>query len=248
MTMCRVLRLLLASLLLIAPSAASAAAQEVTGFLTLEQMQEAVARMRETMFAPGAAVPDWNRGGANPDSALRAAGADRFYYLLRKTGGDGVAILTERPLASFVPEGWRIVDTYGDSSARVGNAIVQFEAFSERYVIGVRAGSERRGDVDCIEGIANAALYERPGARRGADDDTIPLLFRLGLLAGEGQTICTRYDGDRATGWRGRNFTPDGRRLPQLDDEHEVLTIVPAAPIESLIVYRPPPVRGPSGT
>ena len=34
-----------------------------------------VARMREQLFTPGDAVPGWNRGGADPDAVLRAAGA-----------------------------------------------------------------------------------------------------------------------------------------------------------------------------
>ena len=233
---------------LLGAGAIPAAAQEVTGFHTVEQMQELVAQMRATMFAPGEAVPRWNRGGANPDAELRAAGADRFYYLLHRTSGDGVAILTDRPLASFVPEGWRVVDTYGDSNARVENPAVQFEPMSERYVMAARAGSDRSRGVDCIDGIANATLYERPGAAAGPDDDMLPLLFRLGLLAGEGQTICTRYEGTRATGWRGLNFTPDGRRLAAFDDDFERITIVPAAPIESLVVFRAPPAQGPGGT
>ena len=67
-------------------AAAPAASQEVTGFMTVEQMQEAVARLREQVFTPGDAVPGWNRGGADPDAVLRAAGADRFYYLIRGAG------------------------------------------------------------------------------------------------------------------------------------------------------------------
>ena len=96
---------------LLGAAAAPAASQEVTGFMTVEQMQEAVARMREQLFTPGDAVPGWNRGGADPDAVLRAAGADRFYYLIRGAGSDAVAILTERPLTGFVPSDWRVVDT-----------------------------------------------------------------------------------------------------------------------------------------
>jgi hypothetical protein len=122
------------------------------------------------------------------------------------------------------------------------------QPLSDRYVMAVRAGTERRGGVDCITGLANATLYERPGRPAGRDDDSTPLLFRLGLLALEDQTVCTRYEGDRASGWRGRNFTPDGRRLAALDDEFERITIVPAAPLDRLIVYRAPPAQGPTGT
>lgn len=229
-------------------AAAPAAAQEVTGFLTLEQMQEAVSRMRETLYAPGDAVPGWNRGGADPDAALRAAGADRFYYQIHGTGGDGVALLADRPFASLVPADWRVVDTYGDSATTIRNPVIQFEALSDRYVVAVRAGTERRGGVDCIDGIANATLYERPGRSASTDDDSVPLFFRLALLAAEGQTVCTRYEGSREAGWQGRSFTPEGRRLSGLDDEFERITIIPAAPIDSLIVYRPPPRQGPNGT
>ena len=233
---------------LLGAAAAPAASQEGTGFMTVEQMQEAVARMREQLFTPGDAVPGWNRGGADPDAVLRAAGADRFYYLIRGAGSDAVAILTERPLTGFVPSDWRVVDTYGDSSARAANPVVQFEPLSERYVMAIRASTERRGGVDCVTGIANATLYERPGRAASPDDDSVPLLFRLGLLAIADQVVCTRYEGDRSAGWRGLNFTEDGRRLAALDDDHERITIVPAAPLDRLLVYRRPPPQGPSGT
>lgn len=239
------LAFLAAGLLAAAPPAA---AQEITGFETLEQLQEAVSRMREQLYTPGDAVPGWNRGGADPDSVLRAAGTDRFYYLIHGTGGDSVAILADRPFASLIPADWRVIDTYGDSSTAVVNPVIQFEALSDRYVVAVRAGSERRGGVDCVAGLTNATLYERPGRTARSDDHSIPLFFRLALLAAEGQTVCTRYDGDRETGWRGRSFTSDGRRLSGLDDEGERITIVPAGPVERLLVYRPPPAQGPSGT
>lgn len=233
---------------LLATAAPPGAAQEITGFQTVEQMQEMVARMREQLFTPGDAVPGWNRGGADPDAVLRAAGADRFYYLIHGSSGDGVAILADRPFASVVPDGWRVVDTYGDSSTAVDNPVIQFEPLSDRYVMAVRAGAERRNGVDCMSGITNATLYERPGATERPDDAQIPLFFRLALIASEGQTVCTRYDGDRAKGWRGRNFTADGRRLAGLDDDFERITIVPAAPIDRLVVYRAPPAQGPNGT
>lgn len=233
---------------LLAAASPPAAAQEVTGFMTLEQMQEAVSRMREALYAPGDAVPGWNRGGADPDAELRAAGADRFYYLVHSAGGDAVAILGDRPFASLIPAEWRVVDTYGDSAAAVTNGVVQFEPLSDRYVVAVRAGTERRGGVDCVAGITNATLYERPGRTARPADADIPLFFRLALLAAEGQTVCTRYEGDRASGWRSRAFTAEGRRLPGLDDEFERITIIPAGPIDSQLVYRPPPAQGPSGT
>lgn len=241
-------RFILLAAILSGALAAPARAQETTGFPSVADMQRVVTQIREQMYTPGAAVDGWNRGGANPDAELRRAGADHFYYRLSKADGDGVAILTDRPLADFAPAEWRVVDTYGDSSARVANPVVQFEAMSERYVVGLRAGSARRGDVDCIDGIANAVLYERPGAAPTSEDDTIPLFFRLVLLAGENETVCTRYEGSREAGWHGRAFTADGHSLPELDDEAERITIVPAAPIQRLITFHARPGPALPGT
>lgn len=212
-------------------------AQETSGLPSLADMQRLVTQMRGQMFRTGAAVAGWNRGGANPDAELRRAGADRFYYRISKPSGDSVVILTDRPLASFAPAGWRVVDTYGDSASRAANPVVEFQALSDRSVVGLRAGSDRRGDVDCIDGIANAVLYERPEAQRSDEDATLPLLFRLVLLAGEGQTVCTRYEGNRETGWHGNSFTPDGHSLPELDEAAERITIIPAAPVERLVTF-----------
>jgi hypothetical protein len=237
----RAFSLFLAALFASVP-ASPAAAQDVERATppSVADMRVIVERMRAEMYAPGERVANWDRGGADPDAALRAAGADSHFYRLHRAHGEAVVMLTDRPIASFVPAGWRVVDTYGASATRVANPFVQFEAFSDRYVIAIRAGSARRGDADCVDAVANATLYERPGAAAIAADDNIPLFFRLVLLAGEGQTVCTRYEGSARAGWRGRAFLPDGRRLPQLDDAEERITIVPRAPIEGLITYRAP--------
>ena len=38
-------------------------------------------------------------------------------------------------------------------------------------------------------------------------------------------------------GWRARYFTEDGHRLPGLEEE-QLITIVPAAPLERLVSYQ----------
>ena len=200
----------------------------------LEALREAVASMRRHMFAPGPAVEGWDQGGADPDSELRAAGAERHFFRLSSDDGPSVVMLTRRPIADFAPAEWRIVDSYGSSRTELANPFVQFTSLTPRYVIGVRANSRRVASVDCSDAPENAILYEVPGAPGSADDEQIPFFFRIALLAGEGQVVCSRYERE-AEGYRVRAFLPDGRSLPQLDDESERLTIVPAAPLDMLL-------------
>ncbi len=133
-----------------------------------------------------------------------------------------------------------MVDSYGSSATPLASPQVDFAALSPRYVVAIRAQFERRGGVDCSEGITNALLYEVPDAPAREDDAIVPLLFRALILALEGQEICVRSDGDSARGYRSRVFLPDGRLLPEMTDD-DVATIVPAAPIDRLVVWRQAP-------
>lgn len=205
----------------------------------LEQFRTMVAAMRSTLLRPGERVPGWNVGGADPDSDLRARGADRHYLLSSGADGDSVSILTSRPIAELAPADWRAVDSYGSSATPLAAPQVDFAALSPRYVLAVRAQFERRGGVDCTQGITNALLYEVPDAPAAEDDETVPLLFRALILALEGQELCVRSDGDPARGYRSRVFLPDGRPLPEMSDD-DVTTIVPAAPVDRLVVWRRP--------
>lgn len=201
----------------------------------LNQLREAVRQLRTELFTPGELVPGWDRGGANPDAELRALGADTHYYRIVKPHSVAIVILTARPIAAFAPAGWRVADTYGSPVDHAENPIVQFETMSPRYVVGLRAGSVRRNDADCSDGIVNAVLYERPDAAASADDANVPIFFRLVLLATENQIVCTRYEGNRTAGWHERAFLPDGHPLPRMETERNLITIVPAAPVERLL-------------
>jgi hypothetical protein len=201
----------------------------------LAALRGAVTAMRESIFAPGPAVQGWNVGGADPDGEARAAGAETHW--LHLTGGEdgpSVVMLTRRGIADFAPAGWRIADSYGTRAAALDNPFVQFGRLSPRYVLALRANSRRVGTADCSDPISHAILYEVPGAPESPEDEDMPLLFRIALLAGEDQVSCTRYDRDGAA-YRLRAFLPDGRSLPQQDDEGERLRVVPAAPLESLL-------------
>lgn len=203
----------------------------------LAELRTAVAAMREEMFRPGPLVPGWNAGGADPDSELRAAGAERHVFLLRTTGEPpSVIVLTNRGIRDFAPPEWQVVDSYGSATEAVETPTVQFSWISPRYVIGTRAGGFRRDTVDCSGGIAHALLYEVPGETMTEDDEMALLTFRLALLARENVTTCTRWEGNRAAGWTGRSLLPDGRSLPGLEGQgEERMTIVPTAPLAELM-------------
>jgi len=233
----KALNLVLSALLLTAPPALAAQERRSEWDMSVAELEAMVERLRGEMYRPGEQVPGWDRGGANPDADLRAAGADSHYFRLQRPSGVGVVILSGRPIASFAPAGWRVVDTYGSAAASIDNPFVQFEALSPRYVVALRASSARRGDADCVDSVTNATLYERPDVAAGEADAQIPLMFRLLLLAAENQSVCTRYQGNRQEGYRALAFLPDGRSLPRLNESDERITIVPAAPIEQLVTY-----------
>jgi hypothetical protein len=233
----KALRLIALLSLLAGPAALPAQDVRSEWDMSVAEMQQMVERLREEMYRPGERVPGWNRGGANPDADLRAAGAERHYFQLQRPSGRGIIILSDRPVASFAPAGWRVADTYGSAAQTVDNPFVQFEALSPRYVVALRGGSARRGDADCVDSVANATLYERPDVAAGEADARVPLMFRLLLLAAENQTVCTRYQGNRAEGYRGLAFLPDGRSLPRLNESDERITIIPAGPIDRLVTW-----------
>jgi hypothetical protein len=200
----------------------------------LAALRQMVVAMRAEAYAPGPRVEGWDRGGADPDADLRAAGADNHYFLLSSSEGPEVVMLTGRPIAALAPDDWQIVDSYGSSATAVANPFVQFAAMSPRYVLAIRANSRRVASVDCSDPITNAILYERPDAPASPADADMPILFRILMLAGEDQVTCSRYDRE-GSGYRVRAFLPDGRSLPQLDTDGERITIVPAASLESLL-------------
>ena len=208
------------------------------------QFQGLLDQMRAALFTPGEQVPGWDAGGADPDAATHALGADRFYQLSRSEGSYGVTILTDRPITDFAPERWRVADSYGQPGERLDTPQLDFHPLSERYIMASRVSPWRLNDVRCYRDFSQAILYEDPAAPARPDDEAIPMMFRMMMLAMEGQTICSRMDGDRQSGYRPSYFTPDGRRLPALQTPDMLVTIVPAAPIEQLVRAGPPRPAG----
>lgn len=232
------------SLALAAPAAGQVNGEQDLQIAGVEALRQAVEEMRSTLFRRGPRVEGWDIGGVDPDAELRARGSDRFYFLNRDSAGTSVGIITQRPPSEFAPASWRVVDSYGSMTEDLTDPQLDFLAFSERYVMAMRSQFHRRRDVNCSTGIAGALLYELPDAPSAPGDETVPIMFRLILLAAGEQEVCVRTDGDGDTGYRSRMFTPDGYELPELNDPQGVTIIVPAAPIDRLIE---PPPPGPDG-
>lgn len=239
---------LLAAIALTAPGPAGASAVPAQPGATQENeagdlatFQAAVAQLRADILRTGERVENWDRGGADPDADALALGGDTHFLL--SSGGDGnsVGIVTARPLADFAPASWRVVDSYGAAGESLESPQLAFQSLSARYMIGARTQIWRQNDVSCWRNFSHVLLYEVPGAPASADDELMPMMFRLLILALEDQTICVRAEGDRERGYSSRYFLPDGRALPEMDEPDERVTIVPAAPVERLVT--PPPPR-----
>lgn len=205
-----------------------------------EQLRGLVQEIRATMLRTGEVVPGWNVGGADPDAALRAKGADTHYFLIDDGGSREVSILSDKRIDTFAPGDWRQVDSYGSPVAYAEKPSIAFAALSSRYAVGLRGDGYRANDVDCSKKITHAILYEDPDAPDdGTDRDSAIGLFRVTLLAMDGQEICTRSQGNAETGWTARYMLPDGRDLPELNSKKTHMTIVPAAPVDTLIKAAP---------
>lgn len=218
-----------------APGWAQISGEQDIQIADVEVLRRAVEDLRAAMLRPGERVEGWDRGGANPDAELRARG-EGYFFLNRDSEGTSVGIITQRPLSDFAPADWRIVDSYGSLDETLPSPQLDFIHLSPRYVVGSRTQFERRRDVDCTMGFSGALLYELPDAPATPGDESIPIMWRLLILALEGQEICVRTEGSAATGYRGRVFLPDGTELPELSDPDGVTMIVPAAPIDQLLV------------
>ncbi len=234
-----ILSLLLPLLLLAAPAGAAAQSDPGNPEAAFADLQAMVASMRAHLYAPGEHVPGWDRGGADPSADLRTAGADAHYFSISDSTGRMVGILSPRPISAFAPAAWRVIDTYGSSATRLERPEIGFQMLSHRYAVGLRANGRRTRDADCTDPVTNATLYEIPGAPAHETDDMIPVLFRVALLASEGQVICSRWEGNARTGYRSTSFTPEGQRLPALDEDVKLFRIVPAAPIDRLLAFVP---------
>ncbi|MFN3388214.1 MAG: hypothetical protein ACK40O_04735 [Allosphingosinicella sp.] len=206
-----------------------------------DAMRAMVEELRTEVLRPGETIQGWDVGGGDPEAALRAKGADRFYFLESEGGKRNVGIVTERRITDFAPARWRVLDSYGSPVAYAENPSVGFTALGTRHFIGMRQDGYRENGIDCSRKFTHALLFEDPEAPADDTDTQSAIgLFRIAIMAMEGQTICARSDGDAEAGWNVRYLLPDGRALPVMNDPPTHLAIVPAAPVDTLVRSAPP--------
>jgi hypothetical protein len=249
--------LLIAAAMLTAPLAAASAdvptklGESVATENSNRELEAAVRAIREAMFPAGERVENWDVGGADLEGVIRAMGADKYYALETDTsaGSSTLVILSDRPIADFAPAAWRVAAEHGSAETELANPSLGFGYLTSRYVLATRHDGRRVRDADCSDRIGHAILYEVPGAPEAPEDRDIPDLFTGLMLAAEGQTLCVRFDGDREKGYSVRYFFADGRQLlnPDRSIPANRATIVPAAPIDSLIKPPPPAAATPPG-
>ena len=225
--------------------ASPAAAQPSTTPLPAE-LKALVDNARAELLKPGAVVAGWNVGGADPNAEIEARGAERHYFVEESDDGEiDVSIRTPRRIDALAPARWQPIDSFGSAIDYVERPLVSFSPVGTRYAIGARSGEWRENGIDCGKGPAHAILYELPdGAKDSVARDEAIMLFRITMLAIEGQTICARHVGTAGEGWRTRLMLRDGRDLPELNKSQSRLRIVPAAPVETLMKGKPMPPAG----
>lgn len=201
------------------------------------ELKTLVDTARAELLKPGPVVAGWNVGGADPNAELALRGADKHYFLEEHEDGDAdVSIPTTRRIDALAPAAWRAIDSFGSPIDYVERPTVSFSPVGTRYAIGARSGEWRENGVDCGKGPSHAILYERPeGPKEDLGRDEAIMLFRITMLAIDGQTVCVRHEGNARDGWRSRLMLRDGRDLPELNKGSSRLRIVPAAPLETLV-------------
>ena len=200
------------------------------------EVGEMIDAARAHVMRPGEVIEGWNSGGANPEEELRRRGADKYYLLGIEGAEQDVLIVTDRSISDVAPSAWKPLDTYGDAAERPENGSVSFVPMDGGYVVALRSGSRWHGGILCSSPATEAVLYADPASPFASHDhETAIALFRIAMLALEGETVCVRYDGDADRGWRARFLLPDGRALPELNKEETVTRIVPAGPLERLV-------------
>ena len=232
----RLVRLLTCAALTMAPAPAGAQPPETPDSGKPAAFQAMVDQVRRGMMAPGPVVERWKVGGADPTAALVARGADRHVMLVEDENGTTVSFSTDRRIADLAAPGWRVVDTYGSPVAYAENPTIGFSPVGTRFVVGARTAGWRENGLDCGKQPTHAILYERSDAPADQTTDQAMTFFRITMLAMEGQTICSRAVGDSRRGWRLTYLLPDGRALPAFNKNETRMRIVPAGPIDRLVV------------
>lgn len=200
-------------------------------------LETALDQMTAELLKPGEVRQGWEKGGVDVYKALEAApgGTGKNYLLsVDKDGERSLTIVRPAAPATFVPDNWKRMLRSGDRQSSQANVTVA-NLDGPYFIVGWET-SRRVADAFCSSGGIGGELHRSSGAdtEGQAPDYLIPALFNGAVKRFQKVRVCWRFD-RKGDGYAVTYFLEDGRALPTMNDAEELVTIVPAQPVERLL-------------
>lgn len=166
-------------------------------------------------------------------------GGTKQNYILAvdKDGDRSVIIVAVEDVAGAIPDSWNVLHQIGERQPSDGTTYLTIAHLDGPLFFAAWDTLRRVGDGFCSGGGVGAELYETSGSAPTGElpEGMAHALFTAVVKRMQDRTVCWRYD-RQADGYRVTYFLEDGRSLPTIDQFEERLTIVPAQPIEQLLM------------
>lgn len=196
----------------------------------------------ETWFADlltlGEPEPGWSDGGVDMQALWETApgGTARHHLLSVNAAGDRQLMVSSgHALAALIPEGWTLIEQFGPDAAAAEPSDLQITPIDDRYIYVARGPTSRVGQAECSAGEPSVLLYERAGAPSDMAAGEARVLLGYLLDRFGNLLVCARFDELAPGRYAMRYYSEDGRPLVRLNEQREVIEIVPVGPIEALL-------------
>lgn len=215
------------------------AATPVTGSAELDQqtaLNQALDQAVVAMFEPGEPDPNWSKGGADVEKAIRAR-PGHVALEVDKDGDRAIWFFADRPASTYIPQGWELVTEIGqiDSPENAGLPLEIGQAEDGYYSVS-RSNYERVGDAYCSSAPVTARLYKAKGSADGQmSPKVIDLIYRGMLERAKSKTVCERYD-ESGGQYLTRYYLKDGRSLPFFNEMSGTVSLEPQRPTEEMLL------------
>lgn len=203
-------------------------------------LETAMKSATEELFAPGPIQADWDRGGVDIRKVVQAApgGSAKNYLLTIDNEGSRTVTILDASRDLQLPASWSVVSRVG--TERPASADLVLASLDGPYFVVGWEGERRVGDAYCSSANLGGELHRSADIR--ADSEIpyylLPVIFNAAVKRFQENTICWRFDRENS-GYRVSYFLEDGSTLPGMNKSAEVVTLVPAGPIEDLLATPP---------
>jgi hypothetical protein len=222
---------------LLAGSASATPVSDQQQIAARAALESALDQMAAELLKPGEVRPGWEKGGVDIYQALESApGGLGGNYLLStdKDGERSITVVQPGAPADFLPDSWKLVVRSGAQQIPTANVTI-LNLEGPYFVVGWET-SRRVADAFCSSGGIGGELHRSSDTR---PDSEIPQYLLPALLNGtvkrfKDTRICWRFD-RKGDDYAVTYFLEDGRALPTMNDAEEMVTIVPAQPVEGLL-------------